>query len=196
MNAITQDRMASMLKEEVTGIRKNWGWFLALGIIQIVVGVLAVDFAISATFASVVMLGVLLLMAGGAQTAAAILARDWGGFFLFLLLGIGYAVAGFLTIQHPLPVAEGLTLMLAAGCLVGGMFRIIGALVERFPSWGWVLLNGVVTVLLGLLIWQQWPWSGLWVLGMFLGVDLIINGVTWTALAINVRSGLTRLTGR
>jgi uncharacterized membrane protein HdeD (DUF308 family) len=186
--------MADMLMQEASSVRKNWGWFLALGIVQIVVGTLAVSFAFTATLASVVTLGVLLLSAAGAQIVAAVLARDWGGFFLFLLLGILYTVVGFLTLQHPLLAADGLTLLLAAAYLVGGMFRIIVALVERFPSWGWVLLSGIVTLLLGIAIWAQWPYSGLWVLGLFVGIDLIVNGATWAALAVGVRNELARLT--
>jgi uncharacterized membrane protein HdeD (DUF308 family) len=196
MTTIANDRIAGMLTEEANRIRKNWGWFLALGIVQIVAGTLAVGFAFSATLASVVMLGILLLIAAGSQTAAAIWARDWSGFFLFLLVGVLYAVAGFLSLQHPLLAAEGLTLMLAAAFLVGGVFRIIVALVERFSSWGWVLCNGLITVLLGIAIWQQWPGSGLWVLGTFVGIDLIVNGVTWSVLAVGVRQGITQLTGR
>jgi len=143
-----------------------------------------------------VTLGVLLLIAGGAQMAAALLAREWDGFFLFLLLGFLYGVAGFLTLQHPLLAAEGLTLMLAALFLLVGLFRIAVALVDHLPSWGWILFNGVVTVLLGLAIWRQWPESGLWVLGMLVGIELIVNGVTWSVLAVGVRNELARLTGR
>jgi uncharacterized membrane protein HdeD (DUF308 family) len=149
MSTAAQIRFADVLTEEANRVRKNWGWFLALGIVQIVVGMLAVSFAFSATLASVVTLGILLLIAAGAQMAAAIWAWDWRGFFLFLLLAILYAVTGFLMLQQPLLAAEGLTLMLAAAFLVGGMFRIVIALVERFPSWGWVLCNGIITVLLG-----------------------------------------------
>src|SRR5271166_4480137 len=142
----------------------------ALGIIQIIAGALAVGFAFSATLASVVTLGILLLIAAGAQMAAALLARDWEGFYLFLLLGFLYGVAGFLTLQYPLLAAEGLTLMLAALLLVVGLFRIAVALLGHFPSWGWVLFNGVVTVLLGLAIWRHGPESGLWVVGMLVGI--------------------------
>jgi uncharacterized membrane protein HdeD (DUF308 family) len=196
MTTLVNDRIGSMLTKEAKDIRKNWGWFLALGIVQILAGMLAVGFAFSATLASVVTLGVLLLIAAGAQMAAAIWARDWSGFFLFLLVGILYAIAGFLTLQHPLLAAEGLTLMLAAAFLVGGVFRIVVAVAERFPYWGWVLCNGIITALLGIAIWQQWPASGLWVLGMFVGIDLIVNGVTWSFLAVGVRNGLARLTCR
>jgi len=196
MNVIAQTPIADMMTDELVGLRKNWGWFLAFGIVQIITGTLAVGFALSATLATVVTLGVLLLIAAGAQMAGAVLARDWSGFFLFLLLGILYAVAGLLMLQHPLLAAESLTLMLAAAFLVGGMFRIVVALVERIPYRGWILFNGAITVLLGLLIWQQWPVSGLWVLGMFVGIDLIVNGVTWSVLAVNVRKGLALLAGQ
>ncbi len=196
MSTITNDRIAGMLTEEAKGIRKDWGWFLALGIVQIVAGMLAVTFAFSATLASVAMLGILLLIAAGAQTGAAIWARDWSGFFLFVLIGVLYAVAGFLMLLYPLAAAEGLTLMLAAALMVGGTFRIIFAVMERFPSWGWMLCNGIVTALLSIAICQQWPASGLWVLGMFVGVDLIMNGVTWSVLAVSVRRGLAQSAGQ
>jgi uncharacterized membrane protein HdeD (DUF308 family) len=196
MATIAQDSMTGFLTDRATQARKNWGWFLALGTIQIIVGMVAVSFSFSATIASVVTLGVLLLIAGGAQVVAAIFAGDWGGFFLFLLLGILYTVNGFLALENPLFAAEGLTLMLAAGNMAGGTFRIIVSLFERFPSWGWVFFNGIITVSLGTAIWKQWPQSGLWVLGLFVGIDLIVNGVTWSALAITVRNDLAKLTGR
>jgi uncharacterized membrane protein HdeD (DUF308 family) len=196
MATAAQNQFAGMLTEEAADIRKNWSWFLALGIVQVIAGTVAIGFTFSATLASVLTLGVLLLIAGGAQMAAAIWIRDWSGFFLFLLLGVLYTIAGFLTLQYPLAAAESLTLMLAFAFLVGGIFRIIVAVAERFPSWGWVLFNGVITVLLGIAIWRQWPESSLWVLGMFVGIELIVNGVTWSVLAVGVRNGLARLTSR
>ena len=194
MTAIGQNRTTGLLTEAASQVRQFWGWFLFLGILQILAGIVAVSFAFSATLVSVVTLGVVLLVAAGGQIAASVLARDWGGFLLFLLLGLLYTVAGVMMIRQPLLAAEGLTLMLAATFLVGGVFRVIVALVERFPSRGWVLFNGIVTFILGILIWQQWPGSGLWVLGMFVGIDLIMNGVTWSVLAVGTRKGLALLT--
>jgi uncharacterized membrane protein HdeD (DUF308 family) len=194
MSTLTHNQIPGVLTEAADRVRRFWGWFLFLGILQIVAGTVAVGFAFSATLVSVVTLGVLLLISAGGQIVASVLARDWGGFFLFLLLGVLYAVAGIMMIRQPLVAAESLTLMLAAAFLIGGMFRVIVALIERFPSWGWVLFNGVVTVILGVLIWRQWPSSGLWVLGMFVGIDLIMNGVTWSVLAVGARKGLAQLT--
>ena len=185
-----------MLTAEATGIRKSWGWFLALGIVQIIAGTLAVGFVLSATLASIVTLGVLLLIAGAAQTAAAVLARDWDGFFLFLLLGLLYGVAGSLTIEHPLFTTESLSLMLAVLFLLVGLFRIAFAMVDHLPSWGWVLFNGVVTVLLGVATWRLGPWSGFRVLSMLVGIELIVNGVTWSVLAVGGCSGQARSSGQ
>lgn len=187
MTVALADRTPGTAAGAANRVRNLWGCLLAVGLVQILAGTLAVSFAFVATIVSVVTLGVVLLVAAGGQIAAAILARDWGGFVLFLLLGVFYAVTGVLTLRHPLLAAEGLTLMLAAAYMVGGGVRIITACVERVPAWGWVLLNGVVTLLLGVLIWQEWPVSGLWVLGLFVGIDLIVNGAAWAALALAVR---------
>ena len=169
MTSNAQNPTAVVQAVNVKGMRKNWGWFLALGIVQIVADNQAVGFAFSGTLASVVTLGVLLLIAGAAPTATALLARDWDEFFLFLLLGFIFAVAGFLTLDHPLLAAEGLTLILAALFLVVGLFRIALALIDQVACWGWLLSNRVVTVVLGLDIWRQWPASGHSVVAVLVG---------------------------
>jgi uncharacterized membrane protein HdeD (DUF308 family) len=70
---------------------------------------------------------------------------------------------------------------------VQGLFRIVGALAGRFRHWGWVLFDGVVTLLLGVMIWRQWPLSGLYVVGLFLGVNLLISGAGYVSLGLSVR---------
>ena len=196
MTADPQGRDAVAPTAEAIGITMDWGWFLALGIVQVLAGALAVGFVFSATLASVVALGVLLLIAGSTQMAAALLARRWDGFFLFLLHGFLYGVAGFLTLEHPLLAGEGLTLMLAPLFLLVGLYRIAVALIENLPARGWLVFNGVVAVLLGVAFWRQWPESGLWVLGMLVGIEIIVNGVTWSVLAVGVRNELVLMTGR
>ena len=191
MAIAAQNRLSDAFVEEVNRVRSNWGLVLAFGMAQIIVGIVAVSFAFDATIASVLTLGIVLLISAGVQTAAAIWARGWGGFFLFLGLGILFGAAGFVMLVSPLAAAESLTLLFAVFCLVGGAFRIIVSLVERFPSWGWVVLNGAITILLGTAILARWPQSGLWVLGLFVGIDLIFNGASWSAIAVGVRRGLS-----
>jgi uncharacterized membrane protein HdeD (DUF308 family) len=84
--------------------------------------------------------------------------------------------------------ALGLTLLVAAGLLVGGILRIVLSVVERFDGWGWVLLNGLVSILLGTAIWRQWPLSGLWVIGLFVGIEMLLGGLSWVMLGLAVRS--------
>jgi uncharacterized membrane protein len=113
-----------MLMKQVYIAQKNWEWFFALGVVQVVAGMLAVGFASAALFASAVAIGVLLI-AAGAQIAAALLTRDWGGLLLFLLLGVAYTAVGFLTLHSPLLATPGLIFILAPAYLVGGIARII-----------------------------------------------------------------------
>jgi uncharacterized membrane protein HdeD (DUF308 family) len=191
MAIAAQNRLSGAFVDEVNRVWSNWGLVLAFGIAQIIVGIVAVSFAFDATIASVLTLGIVLLISAGVQTAAAIWARGWGGFFLFLGLGILFGAAGFVMLVSPLAAAESLTLLFAVFCLVGGAFRIIVSVVERFPAWGWVVFNGAITILLGVAILAQWPQSGLWVLGLFVGIDLIFNGASWSAIAAGLRRGLS-----
>ncbi len=114
--------------------------------------------------------------------------RHWGGFFLHLLNGILAGVVGVILIGNPAASALFLTLMLAMFFMAAGLFRIITSLAMRFPSWGWRLFNGSITLLLGILLWAQWPLSGLWAIGMFIGVDLIFSGWASVMLALAARS--------
>jgi uncharacterized membrane protein HdeD (DUF308 family) len=78
-------------------------------------------------------------------------------------------------------------LIISIFLMIGGVFRAITALTHRFAGWGWVLLNGVVTGLLGLLIYKQWPGSGLWFIGLYIGIDLIMSGWAWIMLSLGLR---------
>jgi uncharacterized membrane protein HdeD (DUF308 family) len=87
-----------------------------------------------------------------------------------------YAVAGFLVMQHPLAASATLTLLIALMLIFGGIFRIVLSLMVRFPNWGWMLLHGVITLALGISIWNKWPADALWVIGLFVGIDMLFNG--------------------
>lgn len=172
-------------------LKSNWGWFLFLGIALIALGVIAIGASTLVTVASMIFLGALLLAGGILQIIYAFWAQKWSGFFLALLAGILYTVTGFLLFMHPAAGALSLTLLLAAFYMVGGIFRIIGALTTRFDQWGWALFSGIVMLILGLLIWQGWPATGLWIFGLFIGIDLIFYGWFWVALALGARNAPT-----
>ncbi len=178
--------------EECLRLEKCWAWFLCLGIILIVVGIMAIGSAFIATFTTIIVFGSLLLAGGVVQIVNAFLARNWGGFLMHLLAGILHLIVGGLMIEHPLRAAEGLTLMLAAAFLVGGVFRLVVALRQDFTGRAGVLLHGVVTVLLGIAVWRQWPESSLWVIGVCVGIDLICNGASWVVLGLIVKAAAAR----
>jgi uncharacterized membrane protein HdeD (DUF308 family) len=176
-----------VLRHELEAIRAHWVWFLALGIILIIVGTIAVGMPFVASLATAVTLGSLLLFGGAAQLVGAFWTRDWSGFFLSLLMGILYVVLGMMFVRHPTDAVVAMTLFLACALMVGGLFRIIGSLMYQFPHWGWTLVGGVVNLALGIMVWLQWPEASLWVIGLFVGIDLIFTGWTWVMLALAVR---------
>jgi uncharacterized membrane protein HdeD (DUF308 family) len=178
------------LLEELQHLRKSWGLFLGLGIAEIVLGMAAITsslISIVVTMTVVVVFGAFILVGGVVHLLNAFAARGWRGFFPHLLAGILYTVVGVLVIEHPAGAAAGLTLMIAAGFLIGGLVRIIVAVLDRFSGWGWVLANGLIGLLLGLSIWKHWPTDSEWIIGVFVGIDLIFAGWSWVMLALTAR---------
>jgi uncharacterized membrane protein HdeD (DUF308 family) len=169
-------------------VRENWGWFLALGILLMILGIGIISSAYYSTIFSVIIFGLFLIGAGIVQIIQAFLARKWSGLFLSLFLGILYIITGIFCLGNPTVAALSITFWIAAFCLVVGLFKMISSLILRFDEWGWVFFNGLVTFLLGLMIYNSWPVSGLWVIGLFIGVDLILAGWSWLVLSLSARS--------
>jgi uncharacterized membrane protein HdeD (DUF308 family) len=175
--------------EELRTLRDYWPWFLAMGIAMVIFGTIAISWACLAkvTVAATWLFGFLLLGGGIAEIVNSFWIGRWSGMLLHLLIGVLYTLVGFIIIDQPETAAVQLTLLIAIFLMVGGIFRIVFAVSERFTGWGWVLLNGGVTFLLGLLIYKQWPSSSLWVIGLFVGIDLIFNGWAWIMLSLSAR---------
>lgn len=173
---------------ELHQLREHWLLVLVLGIAMAVLGTVCIGSAFIATLATATFFGTLLFVGGVVHVVNAVTCRNWRGFFVHLAAGVLYGVVGLIMMNHPLAAAAGITLMLAAAFIFNGILRIIAAAVERFHGWIWVLLNGFVNLLLGLYIWRHFPESAFWVIGIFVGIDLIIAGWTWIFLAIGVRS--------
>jgi uncharacterized membrane protein HdeD (DUF308 family) len=169
-------------------IINNWGWFLAFGIALVLLGVLAIARSVAATVVSMLFFGWLLLIAAGIEIAQAIMVGKWAGLFQHWLSAVLFGVLGALIIWRPLVTAEILTLLMGSFFVVAGLFQLITPFVVSLPEWGWHALNGVITLVLGILILAQWPVSGLWVIGLFLGIELIFFGGAWIALALRLRA--------
>jgi len=165
-------------------LKKRWGWFLAMGILLVLLGIVAFGFSILTTIISVIVFGWLMIIGGVLQAIHAFGCRQWGGFFIDLLAGILYLVVGFLIVANPGVSAVALTLLIAMFLFLGGIFRIVVALSVRFHNQLWLVLHGIINVALGILIWQQWPLSGLWVIGLFVGIDMLFNG--WSLIMLGL----------
>jgi uncharacterized membrane protein HdeD (DUF308 family) len=174
--------------EQCLRMHECWLWFVVLGIAIMATGFLAIGWACVATRATMYVFGILLLAGGVVQLVNAFLARQWRGFFLHLVVGVVQLVVGGLIIEYPERAADTLTFLLAVALLVGGAVRLAFALMEDFPDRGWVMVNGFITLLLGIAIWRRWPDSSELVIGIFVGIDLIFSGWSWVMLGLLVKS--------
>ena len=165
----------------------NWGWLLAFGIILLLLGIVAVVRSVTATIASMMFFGWLLVFAGIIEFVNAFMVGKWAGFFPHLLLAILFGITGVLMLTKPVISAEAVTFVMSLFFLIAGLYQLIAALWAHLPGWGWQALNGVIASLMGVLILAQWPVSGLWVIGLFVGIDLIFYGWAWIALALDLR---------
>jgi len=156
------------------------GWIIFAGIAMLLTGTAAVIYNVTATFASVIAFGWLLMLAGATQIVHAFLVRSWSGFFLYLLDGIIRAAVGTMLVVYPGAGAEALTLMLSLYFIVGGLFKTFGSIALMFPSWGWSVASGLVSIALGVMLATQWPVSGMWFIGFAVGIDLMLYG--WALL--------------
>ncbi len=164
-------------------VRNSWGWFLALGILLTVLGVVCIVCDVTATFATVLVFGWLLLISGVFALVQAFTIGSWGGFFLYLLTALFRGFTGYLLVRYPVIGAESLTLLLGSLFIVGGLFRGIGSGMAKFPNWGWAVFSGIVSVVLGIMVLWQMPITGIWFIGFAVGVDLIVDGVAVTSFA-------------
>ncbi len=169
-------------------LQDSWVWFLALGTAIMVLGFLAIGAAFITTLTTILVFGILMVAAGVVQLVNAVLGRSWRAFFLNLLCGILYLIVGGLMIERPVNVAVALTFFLAVAFLASGTLRILLAVMERFPGWGWVLANGIITLLLGIAIWRRWPEDSLWVIGLFVGIELVISGWAWVMFGLLLKA--------
>lgn len=162
----------------------KWSSFLILGIILTLLGFLAIIGANYATLTSIIFFGILLAIGGILQIGYAFWGKDGQGFGHTLLSGLFYTIVGFVFITHPTASAVAITLLLAAFYTVSGIYKVAVSLTTPVVQWGWLLFSGLISLALGILIWAEWPTIGLWLIGLFIGIDLIFVGWFWIMLSI------------
>jgi uncharacterized membrane protein HdeD (DUF308 family) len=188
MTSSSESLRASSAGTGIEPLRVKWGWIVALGVVYLVTGLIALGSVMMATVASVFVVGIMMIVAGVAEVFNAFQVKGWGKFLLWLLLGALYIVAGFVTFENPLLAAALLTLVLGAALVASGIMRIILAFgMKQEAPWIWVVLSGLITLLIGVVILVHWPVSSLFVLGLFLGVDLVVAGAGWIGIGLTLR---------
>jgi uncharacterized membrane protein HdeD (DUF308 family) len=169
----------------VTG---KWGWFVALGIGLILAGLFAFIDTIAFTLASTILIGASFLLGGTFQVIHAFGTKDWGAFALNLLGGLLTIAGGFLIMMEPVEGALVITLFLLAALVVGGVLRIVIALRHRELQYWWLMaIGGLISIALGAMLYVTLPWSSLFLLGTIVGIELVVQGVTWLQFGLALR---------
>jgi uncharacterized membrane protein HdeD (DUF308 family) len=188
MNLPSERDQLNLHYEECLRLHDCWLWFLVLGIAITLVGAAAIGAAFITSLATILVFGILLLVGGVVQIVNAFLARSWRAFFLHLLVGALHLIVGGVMVEEPLRALKALTLMLAVSFLIGGAARMTYAAMQSFSGRGWVLLNGLITFLLGIAIWRGCPESSETIIGLFVGIDLVFSGWSWIMLGLAVKA--------
>ena len=167
---------------------KQWGWVMALGILFVALGTIGLGMLFAVTLASIFYLGILLFVGGAAQAVQAFSFHGWRNVVSHLLIGALYLFASYLVIQNPLATSATLTLFLAAALVGLGIVRGATAIMHReYRQWGWLLFSGIVSVALGVMIMANWPVTGLWVIGLYVAIDMICHGWSYIGLSLAIK---------
>lgn len=163
----------------------SWRWFLALGILTILLGILAIGSSLTSAFFSMIFIGWLLII------AAALVGLLYVEVGFKVQMGRAFPasslVVGFMLVANPGASALTVRTLITIFFLISGTFRLAASLAMRFPRWGWVLVNGIMTLILGILVLIQWPAPGFRIMGHFIGIDFILSGWSWVMLSLAAR---------
>jgi uncharacterized membrane protein HdeD (DUF308 family) len=186
----------------------SWGWLLALGILMAALGVIGLGMSYWLTIVAVFWFGILAIIGGVIQLFDAFSHhKGWKGIVWHVIIGIVYILAGIMLITMPISSAFWLTLFIAVALVVSGVMRIFMAFNVRDQGsvWLWVLFTGIISVVLGILVYGtitpptpealattegqiEWMRSWGWVIGLFVAVELIVEGAALIAVAFAVKS--------
>jgi uncharacterized membrane protein HdeD (DUF308 family) len=175
--------------QEATG---NAGFLIFLGIVTVIFGFVAIASPLITGVAVAVFVGFLLLGSSVAQIIHAFKSKQWGTGFWGTVIGVLGVVAGLLMIFRPIVGLVTMTMLLATYFLVDGVSEIIAAFrIKPDQGWGWVFVNGIIAIMLGFMLWRQWPISGAWAIGLLVGIHILITG--WSMIILGV--GARRIAG-
>jgi uncharacterized membrane protein HdeD (DUF308 family) len=172
-------------------LKRASGFSIVLGILMIIAGIIAMFAPWEAGLVITVVVGWSAIFNGVAQIIFGF--RTHGGWHVILevLLGIIYIIAGVYLLMHPVGGLLALTLILASALLMYGVFALVLALrIKPHNGWGWVLFDGIITIMLGILIWAHWPFNSDWVVGTLFGISIFMSGVTRLMMSLALRKAV------
>ena len=179
---INADQLAAALKN-------SWKWFLVLGALFIVLGFIGLSATFFMTMTGVMLFGAMAICGGVVNFIYSFRASGWPSRSFLVFMSVIYVLAGILMVSHPVIASEMLTLLIGVSLLLTGFLRCFIAVQNRVSvSWGWVLASGLLAVVLGIFILAQWPESSFFIIGLFISIEFIMNGLGITLLALSVRS--------
>jgi uncharacterized membrane protein HdeD (DUF308 family) len=165
-----------------------WRWVLGTGIFTIILGIAAIFLPFIATLTIEALLAVIFIIAGITHVLHAFQSRQTKGMALRLLAGVLYGLVGIILLAFPLQGALTLTLLLAILFMVAGSFKIALALYIRpLLSWGWLMFSGIISAILGVLIWMGLPGTATWAIGLLVGIELLFSGWSMIMFALSIR---------
>lgn len=172
-------------------LRQAAGVSIGLSVLMILLGAFAVAVPFATGIGVALLIGWTMVFGGFAHAAYAFAAESAGAFVWRLLIGILYVVGGFYLAFHPTLSLVSLTLVLAAVFFAEGVTRtIVFFQVRTLPGAGWILVDGILTVLLGLLLTRNWPQDSTWAIGTIVGINLVVSGFTRLMYSVAARKAL------
>jgi len=175
-------------------VKKRSAWSIAMGTLTAVLGVFLVIYPFATAMITTVLLGWILVLVGIAQFVFALHTHTVGNFFLKVLLGILYAVAGIALAFLPIEGVIVLTGVLGTLLLIqAGMLTVTAFQMKPLDGWGWFLADAIASLLLGILIFVKWPNSSMWAIGTLVGVAVLVGGISRIMIAAKIRSGAVQL---
>src|SRR5208283_649466 len=172
-------------------VKKRSAWSIAMGVLIAVLGVFLIIYPFATAMITTVLLGWILILVGVAQFVFALHTQTVGSFFLKLLLGIVYVVAGIALAFLPIEGVIVLTGVLGTLLLIqAGMLTVTAFQMKPLDGWGWYLADAIASLLLGILIFVKWPNSSMWAIGTLVGVAIFVGGISRIVIAAKIRSGV------
>jgi uncharacterized membrane protein HdeD (DUF308 family) len=176
------------------GLKRATGTSIVLSIVLIICGILAIALPIVSSIGLAIVIGWLAIFAGTAQLVHAFQSKGIGHILWKVLVAVVYLVAGASLITRPALGVAGLTLVLGIFLFAEGIADVITYFAARKSGASpWMLLDGIITLVLGFMIWDRWPSSSLWVIGTFVGISMVMTGITRLMMALAVRKVVSHI---